>query len=137
MDDGGLNCHLIPFCDILLAIVRWFKALKQADNSFPAPVKSVPLSDYRNRDVPLHAMNLSIPITQELLSIEFTTSIWSARVVTHVKGNPQRFSVERLTATQNGPKKSIPELEKGRLPLVRRLTGRSAIIGFSVSALRL
>ena len=44
-------------------------------------------------------INLSMPITQLLVSIEDTASKWTARVVENVQGNPQRFSVDRFTYT--------------------------------------
>ena len=108
----GLKWYLVHFWDILHAIVLWFKALKQADNSFPDPVKFFPFSDGRTCGAPPRVMNLSTPITRELVSMEITTSISRARVVRHLKRDPWRFSVERLTAIKNGPKYSIPELEK-------------------------
>ena len=58
--------------------------------------KLVPLSDQRSDGVPRRAANRSIPMTQLLVSIDSTTSKWTARVVRQVKRKPQRFSVERF-----------------------------------------
>ena len=58
-------------------------------------IKLVPLFDQRTDGVPRRAANRSIPITQLLVSIDGTTSKWTARVVRQVKRNPQRFSVCR------------------------------------------
>ena len=54
--------------------------------------KLVPLSDQIFDGVPRLAINLSTPMTQELESIDGTTSIWMALVVKQVNKNAQRFS---------------------------------------------
>ena len=87
-EDVDLNCHLIFTCDSWLAIFLRYKDLKQADNCFSAPVRMVLLSHHRTCGELLQAMNISVPTTQEMVSIEFSTSIWCARVVTHVQSNP-------------------------------------------------
>ena len=61
-------------------------------------------SGYKVCAVVRRAQNLSIPITQLLVSMIGTTSKWTARVVRQVKREPRLFSVDRLTDTKKGPK---------------------------------
>ena len=46
------------------------------------------ISDQMTEGVPRRAMKHSIPITQELVSIDGTTSKWTARVIIHVIKSP-------------------------------------------------
>ena len=71
---------------------RSFYARVHRRSSFSAPTKFVPLSDQIFDGVPRLAMNRSTPMTQELESIDGTTSIWMALVVNQVNKNAQRFS---------------------------------------------
>ena len=50
------------------------------------------------------AQNLSIPITQLLVSMLGTTSEWTARVMRQAKRKHNFFSVDRLTDTKKSPK---------------------------------
>ena len=61
----------------------------------------------------LRDTNRSTPITQELVSVDVTTSTWTARVVRQVKRTPHLFSVVRRTVTKNCPKESTPVFVKG------------------------
>ena len=60
---------------------RSFYARVHRRSSFSAPTKFVPLSDQFFDRIPRLAMNHSTPMTQELESIDGTTSIWMALVV--------------------------------------------------------
>ena len=73
-------------------------------SSLAEPTKFVPLSDQMTEGVPRRAMKRFIPITQELASIDGTTSRLTARVVMHVNKKPQRFSELSRIVTWNGPK---------------------------------
>ena len=51
-------------------------------------MKFVPLSDHKTDGMPRRAVSLSILITQLLVSIDATTSKWTALVVKKHKGIP-------------------------------------------------
>ena len=63
-------------------------------SSFSLAIKLVPLSDHKTDGTPRRAVNLSIPITQLLVSLDGTTSKCTARVVKPVNRNPHLFSVD-------------------------------------------
>ena len=86
LDQRLSNCLLIPVKNVL----------KQF---FFGATKLVPLSDQITQGMPRRETNLSIPMTQLLVSIDGKTSKWTARVVRQVKKNPHRFFVERLIET--------------------------------------
>ena len=82
------------------ALVRYNKTEKSFPKRRPIDHTATPLT----YGTPRRASIMSIPIFQLLVSIEVTTSKGTALVVRQVKKNPQRFSVDLLTTTWNGPK---------------------------------
>ena len=99
----GFNFPLIPFWT-KTAGASLFQLSMQAKSSFWAPTKFVPLSDMMVVGVPRRAINLSTPITQELVSSEGTTSMCTALVVRQVNKKPHLFSVLLRIGNRNGPK---------------------------------
>ena len=83
----------------LAAMLSVFQFSIHSRSSFSAPMKFVPLSDQIIAGVPRRETNRSTPILQELVSMDGTTSTWTARVVRQVKRNPHLFSVVRRTVT--------------------------------------
>ena len=100
---GGLNLHLMPLRARSAAMLSVFHFSTHSRSSFSAPMKFVPLSYLLSYQiiagVPRRETNRSTPITQELVSMDGTTSTWTARVVRQVKRNPHLFSVVRRTVT--------------------------------------
>ena len=65
----------------------WFQLRMLFNNSLWLAVKFVPFSDQITSGTPRLDTNISIPITQLLMSIEGTTSKWTARVVKQLQLN--------------------------------------------------
>ena len=72
-------------------------------------MKFVPLSDQVTAGVPRRETNRSTPITQELVSLDGTTSTWAARVVKTseeksqpLPGSPTNSDVERAEVINSG-----------------------------------
>ena len=97
---GGFNFHWIRYLTSVSDKVCWFQVDTFCTNSFSLATKFVPLSDHKTDGTPRRAANLSIPITQLLVSLDGTTSKWTALVVKQVNRNPHRFSVDLFTATK-------------------------------------
>ena len=122
---GGLNSHLISFCNRWAFTLRSFFQLRIASrNSFSPATKLVPLSDLTFSGTPLLAQNLTKPLIKESASRLSSFSIWTARVVRHVNKQPYRLIWVRPLFTTKGPKQSTPTNENGGLPGVTLLKGK-------------
>ena len=96
---SGLNLHLMPLCESSAAMLILFQFSIHSRSFFSAPIKLVPISHQIIAGVPGRETNRSLTITQEQLSVDGTTSTWTARVFRKVKRNPHLFSVVQRTVT--------------------------------------
>ena len=96
---GGLNLQLMRLFISSAAMLIVFYFSIHSQRFFSAPIKFAPLSDQIIVGVLRQERNHSTPITQELVSMDGTTSTWTARVVRQVKRNPHLFSVVRRTVS--------------------------------------
>ena len=83
-----LNFQRIRFLTRVSGKTCWFQLEMFYRSSFSLAIKLVPLSDHKTDGIPRRAVNLSIPITQLLVSMEGTTSKCRARVVEQVNRIP-------------------------------------------------
>ena len=119
-----------------MVMAAWSRLSMNSFNSFEAPQKFEPLSEYMFFGQPLLLVNLRIVLIKASVSAVSTTSRCIHLTVIQVKTTIHLFTRLRTSLVITGPHRSHPQCVNVGLSIAAHPNGKSTIFGSSILAHR-